>query len=69
MKQLTANIGNGELLQLYGYEPYNNTTVAERWRELCSPWMLKHSAELGTLRQVMLQIHQDVYPDDERWRQ
>ena len=69
MKQLTANIGSGELLQLYGYEPYNSTTVDERWKELCSPWTLKASRELGALRQIMLQIHKDVCPEDERWGQ
>jgi len=67
VKTLTANMGTGELLQLYGYEPYDSTTVGERWKELCSPWTFKNSVELGTLRQIMLHIHQDLCPNDERW--
>ncbi len=68
MKILQCNIGNTELLELYGYEPYRGTTVRERWRELCTPWTLQSGAEISALRQIMLQIHDDLCPDDKRWR-
>lgn len=68
MKILHSEIGNKELLEMYGYEPYNETTVAARWERLTRNWNRATSSELGHLRQVMLQIHLDCDPDDERWR-
>ena len=55
-----------ELLELYGYEPYNGGTVQSRWHELITPYVKESSAELGHLRQVMLTIHQECYPDKAR---
>lgn len=65
---LHCSISSTELLELYGYEPYDDSSVSVRWRELCKPWTPAASPELGHLRQVMLQIHQECDPDDERWR-
>ena len=68
MKILHSEIGNKELLDTYGYEPYKDTTVADRWEQLTIRWNRANSSELSHLRQVMLQIHLDCDPDDKRWR-
>ena len=69
---LLSKMSNTELLDLYGYEPYGDgqdgySTVAGRWKSLTSPWSPASALELGHLRQVMLEIHLDLCPDDERW--
>lgn len=64
---LLCKIGNTELLQLYGYEPYAGITIEQRWRFLTQHWTVHDAEELGHLRQIMLQIHKDCDPDDERW--
>ena len=66
MKYLQSTIDNSELLRLYGYEPYDGGHVASRWLELTADWSPRSSQELGHLRQIMLQIHLDLCPDDER---
>ena len=68
MRTLSSTISNEELLELYGYEPYAVMSVRYRWNELTNPWYPENAEELGSLRQVMLQIHLDLCPNDERWR-
>lgn len=68
VKPLCAAISNTELLKLYGYEPYKHHTVRSAWDELAYDWSTANSPELGVLRQIMLAIHLDLCPDDERWR-
>lgn len=68
MKTLQCGISNTELLELYGYEPYQKTNnIAARWHELSRHWTIASAVELGNLRQTMLLIHLDLYPDDKRW--
>jgi len=67
-KPLLCKISGTELLDLYGYEPYAGTTIAQRWLYLTYDWKPSHSEELGHLRQIMLTIHRDLCPDDERWK-
>uniref|UniRef100_A0A6M3JPN3 Uncharacterized protein n=1 Tax=viral metagenome TaxID=1070528 RepID=A0A6M3JPN3_9ZZZZ len=65
---LQSTLSNSELLSLYGYEPYKDSTIEQRWAELTESWSIGHSHELGVLRQIMLQIHQDLCPDESSWR-
>ena len=67
MRILWAKISSEELLELYGYEPYEGQTVKESWAQLTHNWTPANSRELGHLRQLMLTIHQDLCPDDKRW--
>ena len=53
---LQSQIGNTELLNLYGDEPYGMMTIRRRWQALASRWSQTASAELGEMRQMMLRI-------------
>ena len=69
MRVLQANISNTELLEMYGYEPLSNGSIlSEEWRRITELWRPAVSPDIGRLRQVMLQIHLDLCPDDTRWR-
>ena len=67
MKPLLARISNRELLDLYGYEQWSDSTIAERWKELCADWDIAMSGELGAMRQQMLLVHLELCPSDNRW--
>lgn len=65
---LHSKISNTKLLELYGYEPWGkDITIQQRWEELAGNWAPTDSDEIGDMRQTMLQIHQELFPDDERW--
>ncbi len=64
---LVSKIGNSELLELYGYEPYGGSDVATRWGELSTHWTPANSQELGDMRQMMLMVHRELFPEDSRW--
>lgn len=68
-KYLQSAMSNAELLELYGYEPYDTSSIQDRWRALTTIWNVTCSEELGHMRQMMLLIHMDLCPDDERWRE
>lgn len=68
---LRSKIDNTELLSLYGEEPLSSgQTVAVVWKELadkCSQRFCSGSAGFGELRQIMLRVHKECCPTDERW--
>ena len=73
MKTLLSTISTTELLENYDYEPWDDgrggdTTIKERWAELIVDWDFTHSPELGAMRQRMLRVHLECYPNDSRWR-
>ena len=72
MKSLQANISNIELLELYGYEPWKTSDgvviLKERWSYLSRGWQPENGPEFGAMRQRMLRVHLECYPDDQRWR-
>lgn len=64
-KPLLCNIGNTDLLSIYGHYPYSDIwTYNQAWqaatRQVSSQLFAK-------LRQEMLQLHQHEHPDDPRW--
>jgi hypothetical protein len=65
--KLQCSISQTELLELYGYEPWEGTDIAHRWRQLTEPWHPSYGYEIGCMRQQMLTIHKELFPDDERW--
>jgi len=58
--------GNDKLLALYGTYHYSDIwTYSQAWAAA----VRQESGQLlGRLRQEMLQIHLDLYPEDELWR-
>ncbi len=65
--------GNDKLLTLYGEHRYSEVwTFNQAWASGVRLWDSGNHDEasplFGRLRQEMLQIHMDLYPEDARWR-
>jgi hypothetical protein len=71
-KPLLSKIGNTELLELYGEHRYSDIwTYNQAWAAGIRDWDRGNweSAAMffGKLRQELLQIHKNLYPEDTRW--
>ena len=67
-----CRIGNDRLLELYGSMRFSSIwTYNQAWasatRQLEAGNRTDASAMFGNLRQQMLQIHLDLYPEDPLW--
>lgn len=62
---LLSTLGTGQLLSMYGEHSYSNIwTLNQAWIAANR----QESAQLrGVVRQALLAIHKDLYPDDSTW--